>query len=253
MGRDLGRMVGRASAWILPALMVCSAAASAQDAGAADGGAAPAVIAPVTKPKAAAVPPAPPKVEIKNAAPTDAAKAPVVKAKTETAPAADAAAAPAKTSAAVKKPAEPEVLPWATGGATTPAGQPAANTGTAAVAPDAAAVPSQCKGIFEAACRENTACAWIADIKLEASTIAAHCMERPRAPPKAETKPAKKPAASTAQKAKDKPATASAAASGTPSVVVPKTDGALKVPAPKDGAPATANTAAKPETAPATP
>lgn len=219
----IGRITAGAGACLV---LLTAAAALAQDAAApADGSASPAVIAPVTKPVAA------PKIEIKNAAPTTATAAPKAKAT----PPADPAV---KAVTAEKKPGTNsganEVLPWTASPAATGATAPAAKAATppatsaAPATPAVAAAPSQCKGLFEAACRDNTQCAWIADIKLTEGSIAAHCMERPRPPAKTETKPAAKPAKAAAVKPKEKPAA--------PAVAVPKTEGTLAVPASKNTA-----------------
>jgi len=115
------------------------------------------------------------------------------------------AAKPAAAAPATTKKKGGEVLPWANK-ALTPV---AAATGGDPAAAEAAA--TQCGGVFEAACRDLKACAWIADVALENGTIVpARCVARPPAPPKSAKKvsnPPKKTAKAPVAETPEGPAT----------------------------------------------
>jgi hypothetical protein len=117
-----------------------------------------------------------------------AAQSPAPAITVETAPAAgeaDTGKAPAVKPAATAPAAtkkKGEVLPWAD----KPLTPVAAATGGDPAAAEAAA---SCGGLFEAACRDLKACAWIADVALEnGTTVPARCVARPPAPPKSAKK-----------------------------------------------------------------
>jgi hypothetical protein len=73
--------------------------------------------------------------------------------------------------------------------ATTAPAKPAATT-PAPKDTKAAATPSPCKGLDEAACTANTECKWYKEAKLkDGKTRKAHCQKKPTPKKKAETKP----------------------------------------------------------------
>lgn len=122
-----------------------------------------------------------------------------------------------------------EVLPW-TGKPLTPMATLPEGEGTAT---DVSA--AQCNGLFEAACRDLKACAWLADISRGDGTVtAAHCVARPAAPPKKaaakKSSPPKKAAVSTEGKAPAVKASVTRVEPEKPAAVVPAAESTLLPP-----------------------
>lgn len=123
-----------------------------------------------------------------------------------------------------------EVLPWTgkplTPVATLPEGEAAA----------AQAATAECSGLFEAACRDLKACAWLADISRGDGTVtAAQCVARPAAPPKKAAKKPSSPKKTTASTEGKAPAPAVKASvtrvePEKPAAVVPAAESALPTP-----------------------